>query len=111
MKSIVTKERLMYLGGFVLLVAVLLVLAHFDNINRNEIYALINNPAFEGKVVDTSVVHRWGGSFAMWHTEYRLHIVGEYLYNDETVQIDRTFVVSKYLYDKFEIGDTIPISQ
>ena len=85
----------------------LLALAYLENIRRNEIYILINNPTFNGKVVDSRTIQHGGGLPLTRHIEHQLHIVGEYIYEDETVKVDRFFRVSRYLYNRFEIGDTI----
>ena len=70
---------------------------------------LLSNPTFRGEVTDKEFFRRRVGfSAAMKLTEHRLHIVGDYIYNDEIVQVNRIFIVSRYLYDRFDIGDTIP---
>jgi len=97
----------------VILVALFLTWTIYDDFSRrNEVYKFINNPSFLGEVVDKDYLRHGGRGFvwplmSMGYTEYRLHIVGEYLYGNETVQLDRVFIVPRYLYEQFEIGDLI----
>ena len=114
LKSIITEENFFY-AFLVLLVAVAAVLIlYFDNKQRKEFYALIDNPTFRGEVVDMASVKNSFGSFGLldWftpmeYTEYRLHIVGQYQDGDGMIQVDRVFTVSDELYKQFNIGDEI----
>ena len=107
MKSIITKDSLIAIVLIPLLIISLVVVAHVDNIRKNEFYTLINNPTFEGKVIDMRVSRRGMFLSATRFTEYSLRILGEYLYDDETFQVDRFFVVSEYVYYQFNKGDSI----
>jgi len=73
---------------------------------RNQIN-IINDPTFVGEVVGKEATTQRSSVIRQTIT-YRLHITGEYIKDGETVQVDRDFIVSKELYDRFEIGDVIP---
>jgi len=67
---------------------------------------VIHNPTFIGEVVGKeSVVRSVGGTWAMRYTEFRLHIVGEYIKDNETIHVDRVFRVYREFYNRFDIGD------
>ena len=73
--------------------------------NQHEI---INNPTFVGEIIGKeSVIHRVGASGVIGVTEYRLHIAGEYIKNNKTIQVNRVFIVSADIYNQHEVGDII----
>ena len=110
MKSEKTKERLLLASLTAVFIAVIIISIHLDNNRRGEIYILLNNPTFVGKVVDTESVSIRSGVFSTFiRQEHRLHIIGEYIDNNEKVKVDRAFIVLGYLYDRFGIGDLIYI--
>ena len=41
----------------------------------------------------------------------RCHIAGEYQDGDETIQVDRVFVVSSDLYEQFDVGDVCEVNK
>jgi len=82
------------------------------HINANldyQISKVIHNPTFVGEVVDKeSVTRRVGAKPFDQLTTLRLHIVGQYVKDgDEVVHIDQVFTVTRYWYDRFEVGDLI----
>jgi len=95
MKSVNIKEMLLIISMMALCIIIIMAASHFENNRRNEIYTLINNPTFRGEVVNTQSISRSRG-FSPFRrsTEHRLHIVGEYVYDNETIQVDRVFIVS-----------------
>jgi len=68
---------------------------------------VINNPTFTGEVVGKDTVVRHYGFTMTPVTEFRLHIVGEYIKNDKTIYVDRFFTVSRFIYSHFGTGDII----
>ena len=107
MKSIITKERFLVALYLIVSIILLLLSSHFYSDRRNKFFVLISNPTFEGEVVDMRAIWRGGFTLSTGYMEYRLYIVGEYLYNEEVIQVDRFFIVSRSLYERFDIGDLI----
>ena len=105
-------ERIVLIAFVTISVSLLVWMIIDDLYKRNEVYRIINNPTFVGKVVNKDFIQHEGSRFTwpimtMGYTEYRLHIVGEYLSSNEIVQLNRIVSVRRYLYDLFEIGDSI----
>ena len=70
--------------------------------------SIINDPTFVGEVVDKEIVLlRIGLSPATRMREHRLHIVGKYYVDDERVEVDRIFIVSAEIFNRYEVGDII----
>jgi len=108
LNSINIKEILLIVSLVALFFIIIIVSLHSDSKRRNEIYTLINNPTFKGEVVGKESIRRTGTLTPITrYIEHRLHIVGEYIYDNELVQVDRVFIVPRYLYNKFDIGDLI----
>jgi hypothetical protein len=68
---------------------------------------IINNRSFVGEVIEKDIMRqRWLTIIPM--RSYRLYIIGEYLSDDnEMIQVDRYFNVSKEIYNRYEVGDVI----
>ena len=66
---------------------------------------VINNPTFVGEVVGKESLNHF--SVLGIPIRRQLHIVGEYVEDDVVIQVNRTFRVSRYWYDKFNVGDLI----
>jgi len=62
---------------------------------------VINDSTFVGEVVGKE------SNNSILGFGNRLHIIGEFIENDEVIQIDRTFRVSQNWYNKFSVGDRI----
>ena len=78
------------------------------DINLRNAWEIINHPTFVGEVIGKDpVTRRHSAGMRMLHTEYRLHIVGSYRENGEIIQIDRIFVVPRFVYEEYSIGDVI----
>jgi len=68
---------------------------------------IINDPSFIGEVVGKRTFFSRFGTASMPVRNYELHIIGSYIENDEEIAVDRKFLVPRYLFEKFEIGDLI----
>jgi len=89
------------------LIAIFVVADVIDNNLKNEIN-IIYNPAFVGEVVDKESFRLNPlVMFPFGSMRYQLHIVGEFIEDNETIQLDRVFTVSHSVYNRFEIGDII----
>lgn len=99
-----------YVAIIISIIAIILTIfmtLHDERARSNEL-AVLSNPSFVGEVVGKeSVLRHAGGGMLMRHTEYRLHIVGQYLENYELRQVDRVFTVPRSFYAKYNIGDII----
>ena len=86
-----------------ILIALVLYEIHLENQ-----FQVVNNSTFVGEVINKESTTRSAG-VGIWnqHTTHRLHIVGEYIEDGVVVHVDRVFIVSRYWYDRFEIGDLI----
>lgn len=109
MKILKIKITLMIITAVAMFIILIIkTMAYFDNDTRNnEFYTLLNEPTFVGEVVDKRFVWRVDPLMFTRRPERRLHIVGEYIYDNRTIQVDRVFIVSWYLYNRFDIGDSI----
>jgi len=109
LKLVYVKIALLIVGIVALFsILIIIVAANFGcNSRSNEIYTLLNNPTFIGEVVDKEFVWSGGFSTVTRHTEHRVHIIGEYIYDNEVIQVDRIFIISRYLYNQFDIGDLV----
>lgn len=105
------REELFYITIFIVISIIVLTGAffyeeHLDNQIRN----LINDPTFTGEIVNKEATTRHMGlgiSRLNQVTTFRLHIIGEYKEGNEIIHINQTFKVSRYWYNRFEIGDLI----
>ena len=80
----------------------------YDKHIDNQLSSVINNPTFFGEVIEKEeIIHRVGfGTFNQF-TTFRLHIIGEYLEDDEVILVDQVFTATSYWFNRFEIGDLI----
>ena len=69
---------------------------------------VIHDPTFVGIVVDKETRREHLMFTGPGFLVYRLHVIGEFVENGETVQVDRWFSVSRRMFNQFRIGDTIP---
>ena len=102
MKTIDKKDIIIVVASVLLII----VMVFYRNYIDNQIN-IIDNPTFVGKVVEKKSIIRFTGLGLMGVKEYRLHITGKYIEDNEIIQIDKVFVVSADLYNQFDIGDTI----
>jgi len=93
--------------ALILFIALLIAGSTFWNAGRVSTFdALISNPTFVGEVVDKE--SGWRGGFGITaYTEHRLHIVGQYYYDGEKIQVDSIFIVPRSQYRQFNVGDLI----
>ena len=102
------KDKILAMVCIPLITLTLVGLIYVDINRRSEFYRIINHPTFVGEVVDKVSIQRNIGGMSLWgYVERRLYIIGKYHNEEGIVQIDRAFIVPQYLYEKFEIGDTI----
>jgi len=67
---------------------------------------IIHNPTFTGTVVETEITTQL--ITKVWRIPvHRLHIIGEYIKDDEVIQVDHVFVVSAEMFYRFEEGDIV----
>lgn len=93
------------LVAIAILAAITIIIVSINLSNKNDI---IYDPTFVGEVVGKETKKRAASAAGiMRYTEYRLHIIGEYIENDKIIQIDRSFIVSEELFNSLDIGDPI----
>ena len=92
---------------FCVLAIVIVVLSLYEVRARGEINSILDNPSFVGEVIEREVRRTRGMTFMSEFTQYRLHIVGEFIEDNEIIQIDRVFIVSSELFNRFAEGDVI----
>ena len=107
-KKAAHKDNRLIIIAITVLIAIIIALQLHGNRAISEIYTVIDNPTFIGEVADREVIIRRTGHGVGWeHHQFFLHIVGSYIYDDETIYVDRYFPVPQYLFHQFNIGDVI----
>ena len=101
------KEYILVIIMFCILAVVIVVLSLCEAREKEEANAILNNPSFVGEIIGRDIRHTRGMTFMSGFSQYRLHIVGELIEDNETVQIDRIFIVSSELFNRFDKGDVI----
>lgn len=88
-------------------IIIFVVVAVYSGISCMNQIRIVENPTFTGEVVgkESRYLFPWVG--VSTRQMHQLHIVGEYFNGEETIQIDRVFVVSHSWYNRFEVGDLI----
>ncbi|MCL2591965.1 MAG: hypothetical protein FWD82_01245 [Defluviitaleaceae bacterium] len=103
MINIIRKYAIIIISAMIFL-ALIIVIAALNFRFHNQINNTINNPTFVGEVI---------GKYSSSHTiliprtQYSLHIIGEYIGYNEIIQVDKVFIVSRSIYNRFSIGDII----
>ena len=92
---------------YCVLAVVIVVLSLSEIREKNETNAILNNPSFVGEVIGREVRHVRGMTFMSEFRQHRLHIIGEFIEDNEIIKVDRIFIVSLELFNQFDEGDII----
>ena len=105
-----SKKEIAILCVMLALVIGLLIYAVYTEVENSKGIEIINSPSFVGEVVDKTRSNDTASMlpFPTSPPIYRIHIVGEYLSdNDEVMFFDMNLRVNYELYNRYETGDII----
>jgi hypothetical protein len=104
-----TLKNVLIISVLILLIAVLIAHAVYEDNETKRGIEIINHWSFVGEVVERESKKR-NNMFPMYGYTmfYYMYIIGEYLSNeDEVIHVDRMFRVNEEIYNRYEVGDII----